>query len=774
MAKIKKLHPWYLIKLRSSNKDKNSENDEISVTDFTSQLTDTIVDDVTIKKDPATGEIFVSPDLSVDHSKATNVDLEGSHPATAICSDDKTILSGSVEEQLQTVNDDAVFRDANGNAEINNLIEGIDLTPTSATPIVFTVATPYNQYFSGSLAQTITMPIVSTLKIGMAWMINNKSSQIVTVNSSGGNLIVSIPGGMASIIMCVSLSGTTASSWDTININNDMTSGGHLIYNSIVPTYSALPPASDNPNKLFYVSTTQGTKWLPGNLGGTYYPQGWYYSDGIIYTWQEIPFQATQIEVNTGTNVDKFITPKTFNDSTQLASKEDRDITGYTSDTPLDSDLFSFWDIVDSLRKKITWSNLKSTLKTHFDTIYLTIQFAVDDNKFGFKNQTDTTITFDGTNTFTLAPTSGSYDYYRAGSKDHITAAKTVVMTLTDGNKYFVYIDSDDATLNYSTTAWTLSNTDTKVTVACLAWNSTLTPKYIFQEERHNWQFPRASHEYIHKTIGTKVQTIGAITGYTLNSDINANKTFAIAQSSIWDEGINLIIPALTKPNGTNTDYFIAYRNSPSTWLWKKSNMPFVYNVGNSNNWIQWDNNGTMTDATGGAGGKTRWLNSYLFVNNAKNDNAWNAIIPGRAIFSSLAGAISEDPSTFDLTGIPFLEGVTVYQITWSTITSTSQGKCVMASAPKRVQVSLANSINTVNTVSEGNVTMSERTILSGTNLGANADIIASILGGGTVGQVLKSIGNGTTPTWQDESGGGGADSRKSRVAYNTIMNSNY
>jgi len=82
--------------------------------------------------------------------------------------------------------------------------------------------------------------------------------------------------------------------------------------------------------------------------------------------------------------------------------------------------------------------------------------------------------------------------------------------------------------------------------------------------------------------------------------------------------------------------------------------------------------------------------------------------------------------------------------------------------------------VSTVNTVSEGNVTMSERTILSGTNLGANADIIASILGGGNAGQVLKSIGDGTTPTWQNESGGGGADSRKSRVAYNTIMNSNY
>jgi len=257
-----------------------------------------------------------------------------------------------------------------------------------------------------------------------------------------------------------------------------------------------------------------------------------------------------------------------------------------TKTVPIDADGLALWDSVALKFVKTPCLNFYNYIKTKLDSIYISLQFAIDDNKFGFKNQIDTTLTFDGINTITLAPTSGSYDYYRAGSKDHITAAKTVVMTLTDGNKYFVYIDSDDATLNYSTAAWTLSNTDTKVTVACLAWNSTLTPKYIFQEERHNWQFPRASHEYIHKTIGTKVQTIGAITGYTLNSDVNANKTFAIAQSIIWDEGIQLVLPELVQPNGTNTDYFVAYRTSLNTWLWKKSNMPFIYNVGNSNNFI--------------------------------------------------------------------------------------------------------------------------------------------------------------------------------------------
>ena len=40
------------------------------------------------------------------------------------------------------------------------------------------------------------------------------------------------------------------------------------------------------------------------------------------------------------------------------------------ADTPLDADLWGFWDVVDGILKQITWANIKATLKTYFDTVY--------------------------------------------------------------------------------------------------------------------------------------------------------------------------------------------------------------------------------------------------------------------------------------------------------------------------------------------------------------------------------------------------------------------
>lgn len=95
-----------------------------------------------------------------------------------------------------------------------------------------------------------------------------------------------------------------------------------------VANYSALPLASTVPSEFYWVSTSQGTWWLPGSLGGTYYPKGLYFSNGVDWEYSENPYQATQAEVNTGTNTDKFVTPATLKNSTQWLLKQDELVSG--------------------------------------------------------------------------------------------------------------------------------------------------------------------------------------------------------------------------------------------------------------------------------------------------------------------------------------------------------------------------------------------------------------------------------------------------------------
>jgi hypothetical protein len=112
------------------------------------------------------------------------------------------------------------------------------------------------------------------------------------------------------------------------NIYIDNTDPSNPVINSnaddiiVVVDYNSLPIASTVNNKFYWVSNSIGIKWLPGSLGGTYYPKGLYYSNGVSWEYMETPYQATQAEVNTGTNTDKFVTPSTLTNATVITNKE--------------------------------------------------------------------------------------------------------------------------------------------------------------------------------------------------------------------------------------------------------------------------------------------------------------------------------------------------------------------------------------------------------------------------------------------------------------------
>jgi hypothetical protein len=93
---------------------------------------------------------------------------------------------------------------------------------------------------------------------------------------------------------------------------------------TVVDDYAALlalPPTADT---FYWCQNSQGTAWLPGSLGGSFYPKGIYYcftTSPLVIEFIETPYQATQVEVDAGTVTDKFVSPKTLTDSAQLSGK---------------------------------------------------------------------------------------------------------------------------------------------------------------------------------------------------------------------------------------------------------------------------------------------------------------------------------------------------------------------------------------------------------------------------------------------------------------------
>ena len=128
----------------------------------------------------------------------------------------------------------------------------------------------------------------------------------------------------------------------------------------VVSNFSSLPSASSNTDTFYWCENSQGTAWLPGTLGGTYYPSGLYYSNGTSWSSVTSPYNATQNEVNTGTNNDKFVTPYTFenaskwNDYTLLEDNRIGDHQWYISDlTKFQTDYPTWPGITISLQETI-------------------------------------------------------------------------------------------------------------------------------------------------------------------------------------------------------------------------------------------------------------------------------------------------------------------------------------------------------------------------------------------------------------------------------------
>jgi hypothetical protein len=171
------------------------------------------------------------------------------------------------------------------NPVINNIKMGYSTTATAAGTTTLTVASNYRQFFTGTLAQTIVLPVTSTLVTGMAYEIENNSTGLLTVNSSGGNLVGTVPAGVCAHAVCIGTTLTTAADWDWdyISTTTITGTGANVLGTSptiTTPTISSLSSAAATALTLqsagttaITVDTSQNVAFAKGfTVGATAFP----------------------------------------------------------------------------------------------------------------------------------------------------------------------------------------------------------------------------------------------------------------------------------------------------------------------------------------------------------------------------------------------------------------------------------------------------------------------------------------------------------------------
>jgi len=139
---------------------------------------------------------------------------------------------------------------------------GYTTTATAAGTTTLTASSNYQQFFTGTTTQTIVLPVTSTLALGLGYLIQNNSTGILTVQSSGLNTITTIPAGVTTLFTCILITGTTAASWDYDQIGfSTITGTGAAVLgtNPTITNYTESVVAIGNSGTTQTLALTNGT-----------------------------------------------------------------------------------------------------------------------------------------------------------------------------------------------------------------------------------------------------------------------------------------------------------------------------------------------------------------------------------------------------------------------------------------------------------------------------------------------------------------------------------
>lgn len=282
----------------------------------------------------------------------------------------------------------------------------------------------------------------------------------------------------------------------------------------------------------------------------------------------------------------------------------------------------------------------------------------------GFPNRTDSTISFDNaTRTFSIAPSSSSFDVWCKGKKYSFSSTQTVQVDSATG-LYYIYF-SNTGVLSFRTSYFDWEN-DTPT--AYVYWNSSTSTAIYFADERHGVTLDWATHEYLHRTRGAVLASGFSISNYVIdgNGTSDAHAQIDLSGGTFFDEDLQVDITHSNSPTANTWEQDlqgparipVLYLNgttweitSPTDFPLKQGTARPQYNLLTGSSWSTVD-----VDSN-------KYYNYWIIATNNLNYPIISII--GQQQFSNLGQAQAVSFNSLLLTDFPSFEFRPLYKLTF-------------------------------------------------------------------------------------------------------------
>jgi hypothetical protein len=185
-------------------------------------------------------------------------------------------------------------------AEAFSDLTPLTLTTASATPLVLTNTSGYQQQIIGGTNQTITLPSTATLAVGWSFLITNGTGFTVTVNTSTGANVYANSNIGSYRVWCVSTANNNAASWSSGAETFSFETGSGSVVRATTPTLAS--PTFTSPSATgtlgFTGSNTAASNFHTTQTGGIL-TMGGTSGTGTIILGRSTVSQQTDIQAGT-------------------------------------------------------------------------------------------------------------------------------------------------------------------------------------------------------------------------------------------------------------------------------------------------------------------------------------------------------------------------------------------------------------------------------------------------------------------------------------------